>query len=146
MLSERDAREVEAHLADCAECAEYLAELRLVVAAMGDLPSFRVTGEATGTGCVLKNGGYSPAGENMYTAWLSPIDGKIRCRANNDPATESVAVTAITMPTISGTLSIGNSGACVFGFGPNMTDEVSFWDRALSDARREELLTTFAPF
>ncbi len=38
ILSEEDSRRVEAHLRDCGECADYLSELRVLVAEMGALP------------------------------------------------------------------------------------------------------------
>jgi len=38
LLSAEDSRTVEAHLGDCAECADYLGELRILVGQMGELP------------------------------------------------------------------------------------------------------------
>ena len=101
---------------------------------------FSISGQPAGTSCTPST---TIGGFHMFTAWLHPSDGKIHCAIDNGP--EVVAGTAVVMPTISGALTVGNNG-CSFGFGPSGTDELSFWDRALSYNQRQELLTTFAPF
>jgi hypothetical protein len=81
----------------------------------------------------------------MFTFWRSPIDNKMHCILDNDPATESVGTLALTTISYGSTLFAG-SATCSFPFSPTGFDELSMWDRVLSEARREELLTTFAPY
>ncbi|MCP4900218.1 MAG: LamG domain-containing protein [bacterium] len=105
-------------------------------------------GEQAGGGsvCLVSTTEFGPTVDatfSLFIAWRSASNGKLHCNVNNGTVKVSNAVSAASY-TPTGSFYASGLG-CSFPFGLQV-DEIAIFDREISDAERNALLTTFAPY
>lgn len=119
--------------------------IQTIVSTLGT-PTIKMTVQGGATQCSVPNTAFGPEVHSLFSlfsGWRSAADGKLYCNVNNGPVSvSSVAIATSFTPT--GNFYASGVG-CSFPFGID-TDEITIFDRAISDPEREALLTTFAPF